>query len=281
MVSRSLARMVALVMLSLLGAASGVLAQQPGQSWPRTQFPDGSGSIAMPPGWRLNSARQAAAELQGPRGEAVAVGITMPIGPPQFSTPGSLAAPYMPPAEAYAWVSEVVARRTGGSAQARIVEMVPTPPLSQNARAAYLLADQMTQDRHYRSFVLVNTALLGNGYWQYYMTLLTAPVEIFPQALPLMTEVWQSWSISQGEMNRRTAQAMLTMQETNRIMQSTAEGRRTTEWHQRLTGMTLQGRWVIEDTTTGQRKELSQQEINSLFERFPGRYRVVPSDQLK
>lgn len=77
------------------------------------------------------------------------------------------------------------------------------------------------------------------------MTLLTAPAEIFPQALPLMTEVWQSWSISQGEMNRRTAQAMLTMQETN------------------------------------QRMERSQQEINSRFERFPGRYRVVPSDHLK
>jgi len=131
--------------------------------------------------------------------------------------------------------------------------------------------------------------MLGNGYWQYYMTLLTAPVEIFPQALPLMTEVWQSWSISQGEMNRRTAQAMLTMQETNRIMQSTAEGRRTTQWHQRLTGqwhrrltrMTRQGRWVIEDTPTGQRMELSQQEINTLFEKFPGRYRVLPSDHLK
>ncbi|MFI5329123.1 MAG: hypothetical protein ACHQ7H_23020, partial [Candidatus Rokuibacteriota bacterium] len=250
-------------------------------SWPRTQFPDGSGSIAMPPGWRLNSARQAAAELQGPRGEAVAVGITMPIGPPQFASPGSLAAPYMPPAEAYVWVSEVVARRTGGSAQARIVEMVSTPPLTQNARAVYLLADQVTQGRRYRAFALVNTAMLGNGYWQYYMTLLTAPAEIFPPALPLMTEVWQSWSISQGEMNRRTAQAMLTMQETSRIMQSTAEGRRTTEWHQRLTGMTLQGRWVIEDTTTGQRLERSQPEINALFEQFPGRYRVVPSDQLK
>jgi hypothetical protein len=78
------------------------------------------------------------------------------------------------------------------------------------------------------AFALVNTAMLGNGYWQYYMTLLTAPAEIFRQALPLMTEVWQSWSISQGEMNRRTAQAMLTMQEPNRIMQSTAEGQRTT-----------------------------------------------------
>lgn len=288
MPSGSLARAMALAVVCVLAAAPAAAAQQPGapsyrpgQSWPRTQFSDGSGSIALPPGWRLSSARQAAAELQGPRGEAVAVGITMPIGPPQFSAPGSLASPYMAPAHAYAWVSEVVARRSGGSAQARVVELVPTAPLSQNAQAAYLLADQVTQGRHYRSFALVNTAMLGNGYWQYYMTLLTAPAEIFPQALPLMTEIWQSWSIRQGEMNRRTAQAMLTMQETNRIMQSTAEGRRTTQWHQHLTGMTLQGRWVIEDTTTGQRAEHSQQEINSLFERFPGRYRVVPSDQLK
>ena len=108
MPSGSLARAVVLAILSILAVAPGVAAQQPGspsyrpgQSWPRTQFSDGSGSIALPPGWRVNSARQAAAELQGPRGEAVAVGITMPIGPPQFSSPGSLAAPYMPPAEAY------------------------------------------------------------------------------------------------------------------------------------------------------------------------------------
>ncbi len=135
------------------------------------------------------------------------------------------------------------------------------PPLTQNGRTAYLLADQMNHGRPYRSFALVNSAALGNGYWQYYMTLLTAPAEVFPQALPQMTEIWQPWSISQGEMNRRTAQAMLTMQETNRIMQSTSEGRRTTEWHQHLTGMTLQG--------------------YSLFERFPGRYRVVRASDLK
>jgi hypothetical protein len=64
----------------------------------------------------------------------------------------------------------------------------------------------------------VNTAPLGNGYWQYDMTLLAAP----------------------------------------------AERRRTTEWHQRVTGMTLQGRWVVEDTATGQR-----------------RYRVLPSTELR
>ncbi len=283
---RSLAGAILTILSLLLADAAiaqkaGPQTQRPGQSWPRAQFPNGSGSIALPPGWRLNSAQQASAELQGPRGEAVAVGITMAIGPAQFSQPGVLAGPYMLPSDAFAWVSEVVARRGGYSAQTRVVEGVPTPPLTQNGRAAYLLADQMNHGRPYRSFALVNTAALGNGYWQYYMTLLTAPAELFPHALPLMTEIWQSWSISQGEMSRRTAQAMLTMQETNRIMQSTAEGRRTTEWHQHLTGMTLQGRWVVEDTTTGQRTELTQPEIITLFEKFPGRQRVVPAEHLK
>ena len=120
------------------------------------QFPDGSGSIALPPSWRLTSARQAAAEMQGPRAEAVAVGSTMPV----------------------------IARRGGYSAQTRIVEVAPTPPLTQNGRTAYLLADQMNHGRPYRSFALVNSAALGNGYWQYYMTVLTAPAEVFPQALP-------------------------------------------------------------------------------------------------
>ena len=171
--------------LSLFLIADACLAQNVGspsarlgQTWPRAQFRDGSGSIALPPGWRLNSAQQASAELQGQRGEAVAVGITMAIGPAQFSQPGVLAGPYMLPPDAFAWVSEVVARRGGYSAQTRIVEGVATQPLTQNGRAAYLLADQMNHGRAYRSFALVNTAALGNGYWQYYVTLLTAPADI-------------------------------------------------------------------------------------------------------
>jgi hypothetical protein len=254
---------------------------QPGQQWQRVQYPDGSGSIALPPGWRLTSAQQASAEAQGSYGEGIAFGITRAIGPAQFGGPGLLAGPYLLPPDAFAWFSEFFARQGGYSAQTRIVEVAPTWPLTQNGRTAYLLADQMNRNRHYRAFALVNTANLGNGYWQYYMTVVTAPTEVFTQALPVMMEVWQSASVSQGEMNRRTSLALLTMQETNRIMQSTAEGRRTTQWHQYLTGMTLRGRWVIEDTQTGRREERTSQEINALFERFPGRYRVVPSAELR
>ncbi len=55
----------------------------------------------------------------------------------------------------------------------------------------------------------------------------------------------------------------------------------TTQWHQHLTGMMLQGRWVVEDTLTGQRIEMTSQEMNQLFERYPGRYRVIPASELR
>lgn len=254
--------------------------RQPGAGWQRIAFPDGSGSIALPPLWRINNAQRASAELQGPNDEAMAVGISIPIAPAQFAMPGVMAAPYLLPPDAYAMVSEVTARKAGQSAQVRIIELRPTAPLTDNGRADFLLADQVTLGRHYRSFALVNTADLGNGYWQFYMTLLTAPAESFAQALPVMTEVWQSWGISQGEMNRRTAEAMLTMRETNQIMQSTAEGRRTTEWHQQLTGMTLQGRWVIEDTGTGKREEVTMKELITRFEAEPGRWRMLSASEI-
>ena len=98
------------------------------------------------------------------------------------------------------------------------------------------------------------------------MTLLTAPAEIFPQALPPADD--RGLAVVEYQPGR------------DESPHGPGHAHQAGD-HQHLTGMTLQGRWVIEDTTTGQRMELSEQEINSLFERFPGRYRVVPSDHLK
>jgi hypothetical protein len=260
---------------------SGGQPYRPGQSWQRVQFPDGSGSIAVPPGWRISSAQRSTVEMHGPRGDGVAIGVTFSVGPAQFVTPVGFTGPYLPPVEAFAWVSEVMAKRNGGATQTRVTEVQQTPPLTQGGRAVYLLADQMTQGRHYRALALVNTANLSNGFWQYYMTAVFAPAEVFAQSLPMMLEIWHSWNLSQGEMSRRTATAIATMKETNAIMQQTAEGRRTTQWHQELTGMTLQGRWVIEDTQTGQRISVTVAEMNSLFQTFPGRYRQLGAQEMR
>ncbi len=250
-------------------------------NWQKIMFQDGSGSISIPQGWRINSAQNTSAELQGPKGEAVAVGITMPIGPPQFAMPGVLAAPYMFPADAYIYISEFTANKNGQSANVRIIELNNTQALTQYGRAAYLLADQTTLGQKYRSFALVNTADLGNGYWQFYMTLLTAPANVFADAFPTMIKIWESWSMSQGEMSRRTAKAIQTMKETNEIMQSTAEGRRTNEWHQKLTGMTLQGNWVIENNNTKERRQVTSEQLNKIMEAEPGVWRSLSASEIK
>lgn len=57
----------------------------------RITFPDGSGTITLPSDWQLTSAQRAATEAAGPNGEGVALGITMPIGPPEIAAPGVLA----------------------------------------------------------------------------------------------------------------------------------------------------------------------------------------------
>jgi hypothetical protein len=41
------------------------------------------------------------------------------------------------------------------------------------------------------------------------------------------------------------------------------------------------GRWVVEDTLTGQRIEMTSQEMNQRFQRYLGRYRDIAASQLR
>ena len=254
----------------------------PWEAWQRVQFPDGSGSIAVPPSWRITNAARAQVQMESAGGDAVAGGITQSIGPAQFQHPGVIVGPYLPPPQAFAWYNDQIGRNNRYQNQVvRILEVQPTAPLTQNGQTAYLLADMLIRGRPYRVFALVNTAQLSSGFWQYYMTMLLSPVERFPFALPVMLNIWRSWSISQGEMNRRTEAALSTMRETNEIMRSTSAilTRGPTPKQQEITGDLLRGEWVIEDREAQKRYKVTNAEANRLFESSPGRYRMLPADE--
>ncbi len=250
-------------------ASGGVFGQQ------RIAFPDGSGSIILPAGWRLTSAQHAAAEAAGPDGEGVALGITMPVGPPQMSAPGVLAAPYMLPPQAFGFVLQ-----HGGSRVVRTVSVQPTPPLTYGGQAAYLLADLSHLGRSYRAFALVNTAQLQGGYWQYYMTMLMAPSDHFARSLPAMVDIWKSWGISQGEMNRRTEKALMTIKETEAIMRGTiADRSRSQPLRDSIRGELLAGETVLEHLRTKRRVRVTTAQMNQLMELEPGEWREVPTHE--
>ena len=272
--------------LVLLGppVCSDALAQVPGafKNWPRTAFPDGSGSIALPPRWTLSSAQRASAEVSGPLGEAIATGVSLPMVPAQFAQPGMLASAYLQPPEAFAFVMQVTGHRIGtGARVTRIVSANPIAPLTQGGNAAVLYAELVVRNRPYRAFALVNTAPLQGGYWQYYMTLLMAPVEAFEYSLPIMVDIWQSWGISQGEMNRRFAQALATVRETDQIMRGASEAMRAPERHNEMTRDVLGGEWVVEDRNSGKREKIDMREANLRFEREPGRWRMLSASERK
>jgi hypothetical protein len=260
-------------------AAAGLLCALvgglPALAQQRIAFPDGSGSITLPAGWRLTSAQRAAAEAAGPNGEGVALGITMPIGPPQIAAPGVLAGPYMRPPQAFGFVAGQI-----GSPVLAILDVQPSPPLTHGGEAAYLLADLNHLGRPYRAFALVNTAPLQGGYWQYYLTMLLAPREVFSRSLPTMVEIWKSWGISQGEMNRRTDRALATIKETEAIMRGTiAERNRSQPLRDSIRGELLAGEEVLEHLRTKRRVRVTTAQMNHLFELEPGEWRVVPTHE--
>lgn len=252
------------------------------QQWPRQPFPDGSGSVAVPPSWRVTSVQRGSVEMQSAGGDAFAGGVTFAVGPAQFGQPGVLAGPYLPPAQAFAWVQQVIGQRGNYQNQVvRVLEVQPTAPMTQNGQSAFVLADMLIRGRPYRTFSLVNTANLGNGYWQYYMTMTLSPVERFGFALPVILDVWRSWSVSQAEMNRRLSEGLQTMRQTNEIMRNTSAilTRGPTAVQQEITGDLFRGEWVIEDYQERKRWKVTNEQANRLFEAHPGRYRMVPADE--
>lgn len=276
--------LLATLALPWMAAATAALPASPAGAqagWQRIRFRDGSGSVALPPGWWLSSAQRATAEGQGPNGEAFALGVTTAVGPPQFAAPGVLAGPYLPHQQAFAWVNASSTQRSAAPLRVlRYTESLPTQPLTQGGQAEWLIAEMAVGQRPYKALALVNTAPLSPGYWQYYMTLMMAPAEVFAYALPVLIEIWKSWGISQGEMNRRLDQALATMAETNAIMRGTLAARqRPTPRQQEITGDTLRGYWVLEDRTTGMRFKVTVAEANDMMAREPGRYRWLATDE--
>jgi hypothetical protein len=70
-------------------AATPVKASAPAQKLTQTNFPDGSGSVGLPAGWRITNAREGDINAQGPKGEKMRFGMAQQAI--DFSNPQSRA----------------------------------------------------------------------------------------------------------------------------------------------------------------------------------------------
>jgi hypothetical protein len=253
--------------------------------------PDGKAAIGVPAGWRITGSGNGAVDVGGPQGQAISVGIYLPIlVQPTFVGPvaGAIYLPFIAdPAAAVRPVSEALGRPTaarGGpvTTDMQVLERYNTPPPLGAGQAAYLVARSRVGGRPYLHFALVNTAPIDAGSWTYYYSTVAAPDGVFQRDFALMLDVWRSWSLNQQMLRDRMQDAALKMRQTGEILRSAARGQ--SEAYDRANkgfSYYVRGLEALEHTPSGRRGTFDRDFADAVVKADPTKYRLVPPSRYR
>ncbi len=273
----------------LPGGGAGGGAAEPIPPLQPFTLPDGSGTIGLPAGWRITAGQKGSCDVAGPAGEFLSLGAAAPVWTtPAARMAGLLVAPYSDPVTALRNLSPQIAgiaARMGQppSTLVRIIETTPTAAPS--GQAALMLYETSYAGRPYLNLAWIMTSVTGAQNWLFYFSGVSAPSGQFARELPLLRAIWQSFSVSAGELQRRLDDAMQKMEQTwsmirgaqanaSRANQSAAEG-----WDQVVRGVL-----TIENPRSGFRAEVpndkAQRWVDQLNGSGTGHWRIVPPSEL-
>lgn len=195
-VKKTMRRLFEATAAALLCAAfTGVSAPVAAQQLRQTQFEDGTGSIGLPPGWRITQAYRGSVVCVGPNGEGVILGRSWFVIPVGTALPGT--SPNQPTARpgdiVGAW-REVLFKNLGG-ARLTGLQGRPAPSAVPGAPAAHLLFNFAEPGgRSTTGFGYFSSMYQpGNAIIQLYSSYFVAPSDRFNQTAQLMTSMWRSW----------------------------------------------------------------------------------------
>lgn len=237
--------------------------EQAALRWYTAVFPDGTGRIRLPEGWRITSSYQGAVEISGSNGEGVSLGIAIPVATPEAARnpltgqimQGAIVGYPRNPVDAMYEIPEQAAANMGASfAITRIIEATPVQSAT-GGQAAYVLYDATVNGIPRRALSLIDCSPVSAGWWSFYYSTVAAPPERFARILPVMLKIWESWSVNPDVFRKRLQNAMRAMQETNRMITEAADYRMKT-FEKGLVDWTevFRGDRAVKDTLTGEMK---------------------------
>jgi hypothetical protein len=275
-----------------VGAAAPATAAAPPAKVPlqRVAFPDGSGSIGVPPGWRFVDAQKGVVDVAGPNGAVAGFGYYQQVPltwfGPRPNLPGLMVGPIREPATALRnyYDSVFQGALSSGRGTYRVVEGTPVAPLTAGAQTALLLVEVNIPPHRARSLALVSVAPVNNELWLFYLSQVAAPATDFAAQLPGMLQMWGSWSLNPAMLQERMNSALRTMRETSEILQGINRNQqRAGERGNLAWSQTIRGVRTVEDTATGRRGDvdmhLAERIVQGLNEQGYS-YRIVPVPEL-
>ncbi|MCA0242361.1 MAG: hypothetical protein LCI02_16045 [Proteobacteria bacterium] len=229
--------------------------------------PFGSGRVQLPETFRIVGQHQGAVDIVGPNGEVASLGAANQVTTPQAAQYWAarglppqtyVAAATGNPVEAFRSVQPQMERFAAARGNpvvrltnVREAERIPFG----NFNAALVASEGMGSigNRPYRKLSLVAAGgVMANGNWLYYHSEVYAPAELYPQALPVLLKIWNSWSVDTSVLMERLVSAAKSMRETNDILRSVqanreaAQDRLSAAW-----GHHLRGTVVVRDGDSG------------------------------
>jgi len=270
----------------------------PPVNWQVVPYPDGSGQIQLPEGWRITGAHKGMVSASGPHGEighSIWIQMMTRAGAASYYSsglaPGPLTYPVADPTDPVAvlqvkWASFAAdARRKGHPAARirRIIEAVPRPVPQGLLSDALIDLEYEFRGALYRNISDVILGTVGmDGSYLYYESNEASRSECFGQNLPTLIRIADSAQTAGHVVRERLENAMNSLRQAGEIYRQTiqnrnqAQDRSNANWTE-----AFRGTRIVEDTRTGQWRDVdlaySGDTVRRLNERegYP-RYREIP-----
>lgn len=294
---------IPLVAALLLGApamrASGAAstpqaAAGPAQKLTPYIFPDGSGSMGLPPGWTVISAQLGDVIAQGPNGEKLRFGLVIPVidpTSPQASVlmtgggaPGNfIAVPYSADAATlFTQGSEQIAQKLRLPPPTITIQSTRNLPLQGGKNfAVYGLVDAH-DGRGAQSMVtqMIVTPPQALGAYQVTVFEITAPPQVMANDTATITEIYTNYNRNtQFVMAAVNAQIELSEMREQQILDAARQESDQTEKSTAGFSNILRDQTVIRNTQTGEHFTVSNQRADWLTRHNPYLFEEVPESE--
>ena len=238
----------------------------PPQRWQVQPFPDGSGQIQLPEGWRITSAQQGIVTAEGPQGminRGQQVTLMTRAGAAQSYTrvPFPVVDPIDPITPLLAaWAYAAAFNQQQGLPSLRVRRVLAVSPAEPQAGFLHHALVDLEVDTpmglyHALSHILVS-AIMPGGLYLYHESNAMAPVACFNAHLPTLMQILGSAQTASHVVRERFERARRSQQEAHDIWWDVTQNRNRSldriyaDWTENRRGTR-----VFEDTETGTRRD--------------------------
>ncbi|MBC5809940.1 MAG: hypothetical protein GIW95_03665 [Candidatus Eremiobacteraeota bacterium] len=245
----------------------------------------GSGTIALPDGWKVLNSFQGCVEAGSERVESyLALGcpanVAVSPGLPGNDPRTHLTVPYGSPTETLTRFLKYPQPAGLGFQSVHVIETQPVSGVA-GAQSAYVLFDYRIKGVPFRGFALSSVMPIDNLQFVYYKSMFLTPGAKFSKLAPTLWRSWQSWGVSNKVLNDRLTSAAQSMREAGDILTGAYWARQQAGARSSLAfDQYIRDVETVENTTNGKRKELGYFAGDALVAHDPATYRIVPTAEL-